>query len=391
MKSARAQRLRRTRRRGRLARDHVRVAPRCHRVRHRRRVLAGHARTVSNAPPTRPRSRARSRSPATRAVQRAGAGRRRQQRLHGRLGQPARRGAAAARCTRQHDDRVRRPGDRAYQYKVTVAQKVNNFFGGIFGIGTTTVRATAQAEYLEAAARWAARRTSSATIPTRPPGRSTTAPAADVPELLGQHQRRRHREAARRRVRGQLVRQHERQLVTDGCSGDRRRQEHQLHAATATTTPSTSPARAPRTSRCSTPRSCNVGQFCTPASNANLAGAAATRRTFPAYPQGANNTADIQKRFRPVDQRDQPGRSRLPVLHRRQHVPQQRGQHRRARHDVHRAEGDRSRRTPRARRRCARRSRTPATTATSRRRSRRHDTPGRTSRRTSASGRRCAR
>ena len=31
-------------------------------------------------------------------------------------------------------------GDSAYQYKVTVAQKVNNFFGGIFGIGTTTVQ-----------------------------------------------------------------------------------------------------------------------------------------------------------------------------------------------------------------------------------------------------------
>ena len=31
---------------------------------------------------------------------------------------------------------------------MTVAQKVNNFFGGIFGIGTTTVRASAQAEYL---------------------------------------------------------------------------------------------------------------------------------------------------------------------------------------------------------------------------------------------------
>ena len=45
--------------------------------------------------------------------------------------------------------------------------------------------------------RWAARRTSSATIPTRPTGRSTPRPAADVPELLGQHQRRRHREATR--------------------------------------------------------------------------------------------------------------------------------------------------------------------------------------------------
>src|SRR4051794_38133684 len=37
-------------------------------------------------------------------------------------------------------------GDRAYQYKVTVARKVNNFFGGIFGIGTATVRSSAQAE-----------------------------------------------------------------------------------------------------------------------------------------------------------------------------------------------------------------------------------------------------
>jgi Flp pilus assembly protein TadG len=39
-------------------------------------------------------------------------------------------------------------GDKSYQYRVTVAQKVNNYFGGIFGIGSTTVRATAQAEYI---------------------------------------------------------------------------------------------------------------------------------------------------------------------------------------------------------------------------------------------------
>ena len=41
------------------------------------------------------------------------------------------------------------PGAQPYQYKVTVTQKVDNIFGGIFGIGTTTVRASATAEYLK--------------------------------------------------------------------------------------------------------------------------------------------------------------------------------------------------------------------------------------------------
>src|SRR6185437_11017851 len=35
------------------------------------------------------------------------------------------------------------------QYKVTVLKRVHNYFGGIFGINDTTVRATAQAEYLK--------------------------------------------------------------------------------------------------------------------------------------------------------------------------------------------------------------------------------------------------
>jgi Putative Flp pilus-assembly TadE/G-like len=40
-------------------------------------------------------------------------------------------------------------GDQAYQYKVTVLKRVNNYFGNIFGIPSTVVRATAQAEYLK--------------------------------------------------------------------------------------------------------------------------------------------------------------------------------------------------------------------------------------------------
>jgi hypothetical protein len=41
------------------------------------------------------------------------------------------------------------PGDQPYQYQVTVKQRVNNYFGGIFGINNTVVAATATAEYLK--------------------------------------------------------------------------------------------------------------------------------------------------------------------------------------------------------------------------------------------------
>jgi hypothetical protein len=40
------------------------------------------------------------------------------------------------------------PGDRADQYRVAVVKKVQNLFGGIFGIDTTTVRANSTGEYL---------------------------------------------------------------------------------------------------------------------------------------------------------------------------------------------------------------------------------------------------
>ena len=40
-------------------------------------------------------------------------------------------------------------GKQPYQYKVTVAKKVRNLFGGIFGISDTVVRASATAEYLK--------------------------------------------------------------------------------------------------------------------------------------------------------------------------------------------------------------------------------------------------
>ena len=40
-------------------------------------------------------------------------------------------------------------GAQPFQYKVTVSQEVQNMFGGIFGIGSTTVRATGTAEYLK--------------------------------------------------------------------------------------------------------------------------------------------------------------------------------------------------------------------------------------------------
>ncbi len=41
------------------------------------------------------------------------------------------------------------PGEEAFQYKVWITKRVQNIFGGIFGLGETTIRATATAEYLK--------------------------------------------------------------------------------------------------------------------------------------------------------------------------------------------------------------------------------------------------
>ena len=74
-------------------------------------------------------------------------------------------------------------GAEPYQYKVTVAQKVHNLFGGIFGFGSTTVQATGTAEYL---------RPLSMGSPSNQFGNDPDAPTErdHVPELLGQHRRR---------------------------------------------------------------------------------------------------------------------------------------------------------------------------------------------------------
>ena len=126
--------------------------------------------------------------------------------------------------------------------------------------------------------------------------------AADVPELLGQHQRRRHREAARRRVRGQLVR-HGGALVTDGCSGigdgnNVNYTPNGYYYAVDFTAAGTADLQA------FDPAFVHVGQLCTDGS-ANLAGAAALAN-IPSYPEGATNTADIQKRFQPVTDTSNP-------------------------------------------------------------------------------------
>jgi len=148
-------------------------------------------------------------------------------------------------------------GDRNYPVKVTVAQKVNNFFGGIFGIGADCAWRS-RSGLPSAAPIWEAPRTISSTTPD---GHQHLI-AADLSELLGQH----HgggRHDNRRRVPatgGQPIR-------TSNSVNHKTGANRVGNATTRTTRPrlhstrSTSPGRL-RTAAVSTPLLVNVGQFC---------------------------------------------------------------------------------------------------------------------------------
>jgi Flp pilus assembly protein TadG len=194
-------------------------------------------------------------------------------------------------------------GDRAYQYKVTVAQKVNNFFGGIFGIGTTTVRASAQAEYLGPLKMGS---------PSNQFGNdpdATTTNLTTYPNLWANINGGGTAKQQGDAYAANWCDSSNGALVTDGCSGIGNGDNNDYtsngyyYAVDFTATGSAS-------LQVFDPALVATGQFCTAAqSNANLAAAAALGSSpagIPGYPEGAHNTADILKRFQPVTNSNNP-------------------------------------------------------------------------------------
>src|SRR4051794_3227946 len=182
-------------------------------------------------------------------------------------------------------------GDRSYQYKVTVKQKVNNFFGGIFGIHGTTVKASAQAEFLGPLKMGSP----SSQYGNDPDATNwpidASSPPQSYPNFWGNIN-----------GGGTAVEQGDAYAAnwcnntpTDGCTanGDGNNSNYTANGYYYTvdfTQNDTAQLQA------FDPALVDVGQFC---NNGSLATAAALAN-IPGYPQGAANAADIARRFRPV-------------------------------------------------------------------------------------------
>ena len=190
------------------------------------------------------------------------------------------------------------PGDRPYQYKVTVTQQVNNIFGGIFGIGKSTVRASATAEYLKplsmgSPANQFGNDPDSTTWPI-----NAASPPATYPNfwanIAGGNSE---------KVKGDAYAAGYCGSGVDGCNGTG--SGTNIDASPGGyyyTVDFTSSATVDL--QAFDPAFVDVGDFCTTAGT-NLA-AASNLANVPNYPEGPTNTADIKKRYQPVtDQNNQ--------------------------------------------------------------------------------------
>ena len=182
-------------------------------------------------------------------------------------------------------------GDQAYQYKVTVLKRVHNFFGGIFGINNTTVRATAQAEYLKPLTMGSPSNqfgNDPDGITSWPPsGASTTYPNLWANIAGGSSVKGKGDAYAAGYCDG----------ATDGCSGSGQNKNLDkkpggYYYAVDFTSTSTVKLQA------FDPAFVDVGDTCT-TGGTNLVGAAALTTMPPGYPEG-NNRADWAKRYAPV-------------------------------------------------------------------------------------------
>ena len=189
------------------------------------------------------------------------------------------------------------PGDQTYQYKVTVAHEVNNIFGGIFGIGKTTVRATGTAEYLKPL-QMGSPSNQYGNDPDNTSWPIGNPPPSTYPNFWGNIEG-----AGTAKQQGDAYAADwcdtsGGNLVTDGCSaaGDGNnndfKPEGYFYAVDFKSA-------ATVNLQAFDPAFVHVGQLCQDSPAVNLTGAAALAN-IPSYPEGATNTADIQKRFQGV-------------------------------------------------------------------------------------------
>ena len=179
------------------------------------------------------------------------------------------------------------PGTEAFQYKVTIASRVENIFGGIFGLGQTTIRASATAEYLKPL---------SMGSPSNQFGNdpdNTDWPPTDpqsYPNFWGNIEG-----AGTAKQQGDAYAANWcDNTVTDGCTGagDAKNVNYTANGYYYTVDFT---ADGPAKLQIFDPAFVNVGSFCT---TGNLSGAAALT-SIPNYPQGNANTTDIVQRFAP--------------------------------------------------------------------------------------------
>jgi Flp pilus assembly protein TadG len=182
-------------------------------------------------------------------------------------------------------------GTQPFQYKVTVAQQVHNLFGGIFGIGSTTVRASGTAEYLKPL---------SMGSPSNQFGNdpdSTNWPINGVSQTYPNFWA--------NIAGGNSVKQNGDayaadycDIPTDGCTGTGSGANLDYKSAGYYYTVDFSGS-ATVNLQAFDPAFVDVGDFCTNNATNDLL-AASQLQNVPDYPEGTTNTADIAKRYLPV-------------------------------------------------------------------------------------------
>jgi hypothetical protein len=178
------------------------------------------------------------------------------------------------------------PGAQPYQYKVKVVRRVNNLFGGVFGIGKTNVSATASAEYLRPLSMGSPSNQFGNDPDANP--NSTTYPNFWA-NIAG---------GGSTKLNGDAYAANDCPSNTDGCSGVGFGLNSDYKTGpTGYVYSVTALSGGPISLEAFDPGFVGVGDYCT--ANASL-GPASLLHNVPFYPEGATNVADIARRYLPV-------------------------------------------------------------------------------------------
>ena len=186
------------------------------------------------------------------------------------------------------------PGALPYQYKVRVVHKVTNFFGGIFGIGKSNVSASATAEYLKPLSMGSP----SNQFGNDPDSTSWPINASNPPQTYPNFWGNIEGGGTAKEQGDAYAANWCNTNLIDVCSGvgngqnlDYKSVDGNGYYYTVDFT-----GTGPVNLQVFDPAFVHVGQLC---DTADLNGVSALTN-IPGYPEGATNTADIQKRFRAV-------------------------------------------------------------------------------------------